>query len=91
MTIESWSEYRDTLSNCITKESTNQELTDDEKYLLMKAKTRCSNIRNVRDMNICLLFWQMTKNKVYWNYIMEIYNCPLDNMYKYAKIIVNNE
>lgn len=91
MTTDNWNDFRNKLSIIIEKYQHSDYMNDEEREIFDKSEIRCGNIRNVTDMNICLLFWQKTNDKKYWNYIKSIYDCPLDSMYPHAKIIIDNE
>lgn len=62
-------------------------LSDEERLLLEKTERDFFNINTVKTLDLCLMFWQITHDDKYSNYIKKIADSSGNFLNKYAIVV----
>ena len=83
-----WREHRLPYLLALCRELNGQILTVKEIELLKDIREKFKNLNNYQDLDICLMFWQITRNLRYLEAIMNIQNSPNEGLRKQVRAIL---
>lgn len=86
-----WPPHRQDYVVPLCKELANLPMTSSEITQMHDIRRRFKSISCVSDLDTCLMFWQITKDRQYWNYIHNITTDPNHELFSHASIILLNE
>lgn len=85
-----WPVHRRSYVIPLCKELANYPMTSDEITLLRHIRHCFQDISSVEHLDLCLMFWQITKNPQYFNYIHNITINPYHHLVSHASLIIRN-